>query len=201
MHPVQMVDWNLALAFCTKLSETTGKCYKLPSESQWEYACRAGTQTPFFFGNSSQYIWKYGYLEVLDLLFHFDREGYYEHSIRSRESANKHASAHVAIIHGRVPAYPPYCYNYTTNTGQLKPNPWGLHDLLGNVWEWCEDDWIDGYYGHPIDGSARINGGDVKVVRGGCFQGSQLDCYSFSRGYKRIDTAHETVGFRIACVS
>lgn len=200
MHPVQMVDWNLALAFCSKLSETTGKCYKLPSESQWEYACRAGTQTPFFFGNSSQYIWKYGYLNVRNLLFCFDKQGYYQDSSSSRGSAEKHASAHVEIIHSHHPGSAPSFYDYTTNVGQFKSNLWGLHDLLGNVWEWCEDDWIDGYYGHPIDGSARVNGGGVKVVRGGCFSSSQLDCYSFSRGYKKIDTAHETVGFRIACV-
>jgi formylglycine-generating enzyme required for sulfatase activity len=73
--------------------------------------------------------------------------------------------------------------------------------MLGNVWEWCEDDWFDGYRQHPCDGSAVVTGSENKVVRGGSFKSSQLDCCSFSRGFKKIYTEVNDVGFRIVCVA
>jgi formylglycine-generating enzyme required for sulfatase activity len=178
--PVQQVTWNSAQEFCQKLSESTGKIYKLPSESQWEYACRAGTTTRFFFGHNSQFIKKYGHIKTLSHVFFLNKNG---------SSYNETTS-----LYGDD-------HKYTLEINQFKPNPWGLHDLLGNVWEWCQDDWFDGYIGHPSNGSARISEGDLKVVRGGCFLDSQICCYSFSRGFKKIDAVDRTVGFRIVCLS
>jgi formylglycine-generating enzyme required for sulfatase activity len=176
--PVEQVNWTQAKEFCQKLSETTGRNYQLPSESQWEYACRAGTTTRFFFGDNCQFIRKYGHVKTVRHVFFLDkdRSSYYE----STDLFGNDNRTTVEVNH-------------------LKPNPWGLHDLLGNVWEWCQDDWFDGYLGHPCDGSARVDGSGIKVVRGGCFNSTQIDCYSFSRRFKKIDTANEPVGFRVVC--
>ncbi|MDB9545294.1 formylglycine-generating enzyme family protein [Microcystis aeruginosa CS-1036] len=170
-RPVNFVSWSMAQEFCQKLSELTGKKYQLPTESQWEYACRAGTTTKHFFGDMCEYIAKYGLISVCQ----YNSKRGYEKLRDIRD---------------------------TDIVGQKKPNPWGLYDLLGNVWEWCQDDWIDGYYGHPSDGSAVNTESNVKVVRGGCFSSSQNDCCSFSRSSRRnhINCVDHTIGFRVVCV-
>ncbi|MEB3188976.1 MAG: formylglycine-generating enzyme family protein [Snowella sp.] len=180
-YPVNGVNWNMAQEFCQKLSELTGKNYQLPTESQWEYACRAGTTTKYFFGEKCQYIQKYATIRYHRHLFFLDKRknGFVESFI-----FNYHNSPGIGI---RL-------------VMSFKPNPWGLYDLLGNVWEWCEDDWIDGYYGHPSDGSAVITGSNQKAVRGGCFNSSQNDCCSFSRSFRDSNIADNTIGFRVVCV-
>ena len=180
-YPVNGVNWNMAQEFCQKLSELTGKNYQLPTESQWEYACRAGTTTKYFFGEKCQYIQKYTTIKYHRHLFFLDKRknGFVESFI-----FNYHNSPWIGI----------------RPVMSFKPNPWELYDLLGNVWEWCEDDWIDGYYGHPSDGSAVITGSNQKVVRGGCFSSSQNDCCSFSRSFRDNNIADNTIGFRVVCV-
>jgi formylglycine-generating enzyme required for sulfatase activity len=177
-HPVESINWNKAQEFCQKLSELTGKNYQLPTESQWEYACRAGTTTKYFFGEKHQYIKKYGCISFCQHLFFLDKrhDGF-------AESFDTLGNNH-----------------WTRSVMSFKPNPWGLYDLLGNVWEWCKDDWIDGYYGHPSDGSAVNTGSNQKVVRGGCFSSSQNDCCSFSRSFRDNNIADNTIGFRVVCV-
>jgi len=105
-RPVDHVSWHDAMKFGATLSEQTGKNYTLPSEAQWEYACRAGTTTPFHFGETI-----------------------------SKKLAN-------------------YDGDQTTPVAMYPPNDWGLHDMHGNVWEWCLDDWHGSYKGAPSDGSA-----------------------------------------------
>jgi len=112
-YPVETVSWDDAQAFCQKLSKLTGKTYRLPSESEWEYACRAGTQTRYYFGDNENQLKEYAWYDA---------------------NSNKQ----------------------TQPVGQKKPNNWGLYDMLGNVWEWCEDDWCESYNGAPKDGGARI---------------------------------------------
>ena len=177
-HPVATVTWSMVQEFCQKLSELTGKNYQLPTESQWEYACRAGTNTKYFFGKKHQYIKKYGQINTCQHLFYLDKKN-----------------------DGFAESFDTLGNNYwTISVMSFKPNPWGLYDLLGNVWEWCEDDWIDGYYGHPSDGSAVNTGSNQKVVRGGCFSSSQNDCCSFSRSFRDNNIADNTIGFRVVCV-
>lgn len=135
--PVEQVSWNDAKGFCQKLSSMTGKTYRLPSEAEWEYACRAGT-TGAYAGN-------------LDAMAWYDNN-----------SGNK-----------------------THPVGQKQPNAFGLYDMHGNVWEWCEDVWHDRYGGQhgnpPADGSAWLSGGDssFRALRGG-------SCFS-SRGVRSAD--------------
>jgi formylglycine-generating enzyme required for sulfatase activity len=161
-NPVERVSWNDAQAFCEKLSQITWKTYRLPTEAEWEYACRAGTTTRFYFGHdvnqSGNYAWYKG------------------------NSGNK-----------------------THPVGQKKPNAWGLYDMSGNVWEWCEDDWHDSYAGAPNDGTAWIDNDNCsqsrKCLRGGSWSDLPSYCRSASRGGLSPDDHFNGIGFRVACVS
>jgi formylglycine-generating enzyme required for sulfatase activity len=123
--PVMNVSWNEAVEFCRKLSGMTRKTVRLPTEAEWEYACRAGTTTEWFFGDPDklallgEYAW----------------------------SAGKPVLREV---------------------GGKKPNPLGLHDLYGNVAEWCQDRFAPDYYiWSPVDSPAGPATGIFRVVRGG----------------------------------
>jgi len=162
--PVEQVNWDDAVTFCQKLSQKTGKNYKLPSEAQWEYACRAGTTTPFYFGESI----------TPDLV---NYNGNY---------------AYAAAPQGQD-------IGQTTDVGTFPPNAFGLYDMHGNVWEWCEDDWQENYINAPIDGSALINpNSQWKLLRGGSYyDGSVYYCRSASRYiYCSYDI---NIGFRVVC--
>ncbi|MCA6583991.1 MAG: formylglycine-generating enzyme family protein [Pseudanabaena sp. M34BS1SP1A06MG] len=122
-RPVENVSWEDAQAFCKKLSELTGREYRLPSEAQWEYACRAGTTTPFHFGETiSTKVANYN--------------GEYVYGMGEKGEYRKQTTP----------------VNYFGVA-----NEFGLCDMHGNVWEWCEDDWHGKYEGAPTDGSAWID--------------------------------------------
>jgi formylglycine-generating enzyme required for sulfatase activity len=155
-NPVECVSWNYAKAFCQKLSRITGKTYRLPTEAEWEYACRAGTTTRYYFGDDANqlgdYAWYYG------------------------NSGGK-----------------------THPVGQKKPNGWGLYDMSGNVWEWCEDNWHGNYIGAPDDGSAWLdNDNDYPIVRGGSWYGDPNLCRSAYRGDNDRLFLYVN-GFRVVC--
>jgi formylglycine-generating enzyme required for sulfatase activity len=143
------------------LSQITGKTYRLPTEAEWEYACRAGTTTRFYFGDDASQLGDYAWY-----------------------SANSQ--------------------NTTHPVGQKKqPNAWGLYDMIGNVWEWCEDDWHDNYIGAPRDGSAWIkNGNDNRsLLRGGSWGDYPNGCRSAIRDtFIRRDYRSLNYGFRVVCV-
>ena len=164
-RPVEKVSWDDAVTFCQKLTQKTGNNYRLPSEAEWEYACRAGTKTPFSFGDNIttdlvNYNGNYSY--------RFAQEGEY----RQR----------------------------TTDVGIFPPNAFGLYDMHGNVWEWCEDDWDVNYINAPTDGSAW-NGlsGDLKVLRGGSWSHLPDHCRSACRTYYDLAYLDGNIGFRVVC--
>jgi formylglycine-generating enzyme required for sulfatase activity len=156
-NPVESVSWNDAQAFCQKLSQITGKTYRLPTEAEWEYACRAGTTTRYYFGDNDHQLGDYAW---------------------GRENSN----------------------DTTHPVGQKKPNGWGLYDMSGNVWEWCEDDWHDSYAGAPDDGSAWLdNDNAYPIVRGGSWYNSPSYCRSAFRSYYSRGGLHNSYGFRVVC--
>lgn len=166
-RPVENVNWDDATEFCKRLSAHTGRQYQLPSEAQWEYACRAGTSTPFHFGEM-----------ITTELANYD--GNYSY-------------------HGT----PKGVYRLkTTAVGSFPANDWGLHDMHGNVWEWCEDDYHNSYQGAPDDGIAWVDKHrrSRRVLRGGSFNFEPRDCRSGYRGYYTCDVTYFNFGFRVLCV-
>ncbi|WP_027400704.1 bifunctional serine/threonine-protein kinase/formylglycine-generating enzyme family protein [Aphanizomenon flos-aquae] len=162
--PVECVSWNDAVAFCQKLSQKTGKNYKLPSEAQWEYACRAGTTTPFYFGES-----------ITPDLVNYNGE-----------------FAYTAAPKGQY-------REQTTDVGTFPPNAFGLYDMHGNVWEWCEDDWQKNYIDAPINGNALINQSICKLMRGGSWDHLPVFCRSAYRSSYNLDSYYFNIGFRVVC--
>jgi formylglycine-generating enzyme required for sulfatase activity len=115
-RPAINVSWEDAQAYCQWLGWQAGQPYRLPSEAEWEYACRAGTPTPYWTGETI-----------------------------STKQANYNGAGHEGEYRGQ-----------TTPVDTFQANPWGLHDMHGNVWEWCKDGWNDTYGGAPSDGSAWV---------------------------------------------
>ncbi|MFO0865864.1 MAG: SUMF1/EgtB/PvdO family nonheme iron enzyme [Gemmataceae bacterium] len=158
-HPVTFVSWDEANAFCAWLSKQEGKPYRLPTEAEWEYACRAGATTPFSFGD--------------DL---------------TAEQANLGVSKD-----GKKPLT-------TTPVGSYPANAWGLHDMHGNVAEWCLD-WHGTYVpAEQTDPVGRANG-YARIVRGWSYQLQSLTAKKYARSANRAghlpDDANRCVGFRV----
>ena len=168
-RPVERVSWEDAVEFCHRLKHRFGKDYCLPSEAQWEYACRAKTKTPFHFGETlntdlANYDGNYTYGQ--------GRTGTY------REETTPVTTFGVA-------------------------NPWGLVDVHGNVWEWCQDDWHENYNGAPEDGSARLGNTSTtnKVLRGGSWIIDPRYCRSADRFRHTHDFRSSGIGFRVCCLA
>ncbi|MFM6537398.1 MAG: formylglycine-generating enzyme family protein [Microcystis panniformis] len=164
--PVERVSWHDAVEFCARLSNYTKRPYRLPSEAEWEYACRAGTTTPFHFGDT-----------ITTELANYD--GNYTYGDGPKGVYREE----------------------TTEVGSFKiANEFGLYDMHGNVWEWCQDDWHNNYEGAPTDGSAWINrSNDRKVRRGGSWYDFSDFCRSASRHFNDADFDDDNIGFRVVC--
>jgi formylglycine-generating enzyme required for sulfatase activity len=179
MHrPVEKVSWEDAIAFCKKLTQITKRTYRLPSEAEWEYACRAGTPTPFHFGATI----------TTDLANYRGTDW----DMRGTVYSGSYAQSPKGKFREE-----------TTPVGSFPPNAFGLFDLHGNVWEWCADHWHDNYQGAPIDGSAWTIGGngDRRVLRGGSWYAIPWYCRSATRSYYVAGVRGSDLGFRVVCVA
>jgi formylglycine-generating enzyme required for sulfatase activity len=167
-RPVENVSWDDAVLFCQKLSQRTGKNYRLPSEAEWEYACRAGTKTPFSFGDNI----------TTDLV---NYNGTYPYKSAPKGKYREQTTD--------VGTFPP----------TFPPNPFGLYDMHGNVWEWCEDDWHENYIDAPTDGSAwnSQSGSNTKLLRGGSWSYHARYCRSAYRIRDSRDIRYSSCGFRV----
>jgi formylglycine-generating enzyme required for sulfatase activity len=166
-RPVINVSWDDAQAYCTWLTEQTGRPYRMPSEAEWEYACRAGTTTPFHFGE-----------RITPDQANFDGNQTYNRSAKG-EYRKK-----------------------TTPVGSFPPNAFGLHDMHGNVWEWCQDAWHGSYNGAPTDGLAWEGGGSLsRVLRGGSWGSDPGWCRAADRRKGNPANRDSYIGFRVCCAS
>ena len=193
--PVVGVSFHDATAFCRWLSMKEGKTYRLPTEAEWEYAARANTQTLFSFGNEYRgVIEKYANIGNVEL-----------------EKVAPDRVIRQWIVYPETE--PGDDHVFTSPVGHFKPNPFGLHDMHGNVWEWCADKYLDTFYakfkdnGHhnlrdraidPINSENWNDTGDWRVIRGGSWFTSPLQARSACRGYFEANDAAAYVGFRIA---
>ncbi|MFM5947041.1 MAG: formylglycine-generating enzyme family protein, partial [Dolichospermum sp.] len=163
--PVESVSWNDAQEFCARLSRMASKTYRLPTEAEWEYACRGGTITPFYCGETistdlANYNGNYTYGQ--------GQKGQYQKK--------------------------------TTEVGIFPANPFGLYDMHGNVWEWCEDGWHENYINAPVDGTAWTSLSDNrKVLRGGSWNFYPGYCRSAFRNYLAAGFVKYNLGFRVVC--
>jgi formylglycine-generating enzyme required for sulfatase activity len=161
--PVERVSWNDAQEFCARLSRMANKTYRLPAEAEWEYACRGGTTTPFYCGETistdlANYNGNYTYGQ--------GQKGQY------REK--------------------------TTEVGIFPANPFGLYDMCGNVWEWCEDKWHETYINAPIDGTAWTSlSSELRLLRGGSWVYYPRLCRSAYRLNFSPDYSNNRNGFRL----
>ena len=172
--PVEQVSWYEAVEFCDRLTVHTDRAYRLPTEAEWEYACRAGTTTPFHFGETI----------TTDLTNYCGED-------RGKDYSGSYGS-------GPKGEY----RQQTTPVDQFDiANAFGLSDMHGNVWEWCQDHWHENYEGAPTDGSAWLtdNKEANRLLRGGSWYGVPRYCRSAYRNNDTPDDRNTDVGFRVSC--
>ncbi|MGF1569302.1 MAG: SUMF1/EgtB/PvdO family nonheme iron enzyme [Nodosilinea sp.] len=175
-RPVETVSWYDAIAFCEKLSQQTGRLYRLPSEAEWEYACRANTTTPFNFGPTIT----------------TDLANYRGTDLESEGTTYP----------GHYGQGPPGSFReQTTDVGSFPPNAFGLYDMHGNVWEWCADHQHDSYEGAPTDSTAWLSSDEsaFRMLRGGSWYNVPASCRSARRISDSPDTSDQVSGFRVVC--
>jgi formylglycine-generating enzyme required for sulfatase activity len=155
-NPVERVSWDDATEFCKRLSAKEGKTYRLPTEAEWEFACRAGTTTQYSFGDDEASLGEYAWY-----------------------SNNSNGKAQPV--------------------GEKKANAWGLHDMHGNVWEWCQD-WYGGYPVAEVTNPRGPKEAPVRVIRGGGWDDYAWYCRAALR--IALEPLHRLsyLGFRVAAV-
>jgi formylglycine-generating enzyme required for sulfatase activity/CheY-like chemotaxis protein len=175
-RPVERISWEEAMEFCRRLSQRSRRRYTLPSEAQWEYACRAGSSTAYAFGSELT-------AELATLRFHAGR--------LSDPGAPASATAGQQTTPVQVDSDHP-------------ANAWGLRDMHGNVREWCLDHWHDSYRGAPHDGSAWIDAEAPataeRVVRGGSWMDLPSEARSACRRRLSAQSREPIVGLRVVCL-
>lgn len=174
--PVERVSWYDAQEFCQRLSRKTGRRYRLPSEAEWEYACRAKKSTPFHFGKTI----------TTDLANYCGQD--------------KEINGHLwkGTYSGELPGVD---RQQTTEVGSFPPNGFGLCDMHGLVWEWCADNEHENYLGAPSDGSVWLSDDneEYRILRGGSWDSFPHLCRSAFRFSENADVRSKEFGFRVVC--
>ncbi|QDU75582.1 Serine/threonine-protein kinase pkn1 [Bremerella volcania] len=198
-HPVTCVSWHDAQAFCQWLSQKEGVTYRLPTEAQWEYACRAGTRSSYFSGEEPDSVYAVGNVADATLYALHPEDVLRQRVVRL---ASKDGDG----------------FAFTAPTKSFRPNAWGIYDTHGNVWEWCSDKYSDRYYDDML-AEARQKGsrtqpepivdpqgpedtpkhqhGDWRSLRGGSWYVAPLQCRSSVRAFAEAHDAFSYIGFRV----
>jgi formylglycine-generating enzyme required for sulfatase activity len=172
-HPVVNVTWNDAQALAAWLSQTERRRYRLPTEAQWEYACRAGSRTRYSAGDDPALLARAGNL------FDASSARYWPQWLPMALSADD-------------------TFAFTAPVGSFAPNAWGLYDMHGNAWEWVADWYGEDYYARsPIDDPQGPAEGNVRVRRGGSWHTWGLYARSSYRNWNAPDTRYTLVGVRL----
>lgn len=172
-QPVVHVHWTEAEAYCAWLSEHAESVFRLPTEAEWEYACRAGTETVRYWGDDNASMGQYENVRdrTGDAAFAFE----YGHAAETTDG-----------------------YKVTAPVGSFKPNAWGLHDMIGNAVEWCSDWYDESYYENsPTVDPTGPSSGQYRVLRGGSWNDVPADCRSAERTWIGPNVAYGGRGFRI----
>ncbi len=171
-HPAVCLNWNDAKAYTAWLSKVTGKTYRLLTESEWEYAARAGSTTRYFFGDDDKDICNYANVKDLSAI----------------TQGNEYTAA--PCNDG---------FPYTAPSGSFKPNAFGLYDMIGNASQWVEDCKSGNYSGVPDDGSAvEFPTCELRSQRGGSWQGSHWNVWVSNREAQKPGVRFNIYGFRVA---
>ena len=189
------MTWYEAQEFCARLSRLTGENYRLPSESEWEYACCAGVEayTEYCFGDDLSQLEDYGWYGNNSGDRPLDAD-------RIWEEVNQDVNQYMQHLRQNNSGTHP--------VGNKLSNAWGLYDMHGNVWEWCADDWHDSYEGAPTDSQLwakdiknHEDGGEIKkLLRGGCWSHDAQYCRSAYRFNYNARGQSNYFGFRVVCV-
>jgi len=172
-HPVVNVTWHDAQALAKWLTGREGRHYRLPTEAEWEYACRAGTSTHYHSGDKPESLSRVANVFDADAAVHWPKwQGF------------------------ALPTHDGY--PFTAPVGRFEPNAFGLHDMHGNVWEWTGDWHDDTYYAHsPLKDPPGPTEGTVKVRRGGSWHTWPLYARCAYRNWNSPDTRYTLVGIRL----
>jgi formylglycine-generating enzyme required for sulfatase activity len=171
-HPVVNVSWNDAVAFCKWLTSKERRyTYRLPTEAEWEYACRAGTTMRYFSGDDPETLARVG--NVADAA--------YKAKFPDAKYALKANDGHV----------------FTAPVGSFKPNAFGLYDMHGNTWQWCSDRYGDKYNAAPADDPPGPTSGDFRVLRGGSWSDGPIFARSAKRSGITPGSRFDGTGFRV----
>ncbi|MDJ0706510.1 MAG: formylglycine-generating enzyme family protein [Leptolyngbyaceae cyanobacterium MO_188.B28] len=172
-HPVESVSWEEAVEFCDRLSAHTNRSYRLPTEIEWEYACRAGSSTPFHFGPTiSPAVANYR-----------GNHKAYRFDINALKGAYRETT--VSVDHFGL------------------ANEFGLCDMHGNVWEWCQNQWRKNYTDNLDEDSDRVllnqEQSLERIARGGSWLSTAEKCRAASRFHFPPTARHNDLGFRVVC--
>ncbi len=177
--PIEQVSWHEAKEFCDRLSKKTGRTFALPTEAQWEYACRAGTATPFHFGET-----------ITTNVANFRGTDW-------EFNGTTYPGNYAKAPKGK------YCEKIMS-VDSFDSNAFGLYNMHGNVWEWCLDPYHSNYDGAPKDDriwdASNDSGSNLRLMRGGSWGLNPGHCRSAARGHCDPMLQNYGIGFRVVCL-